>query len=219
MKGAPCVVSVAEHAGWAHVICVAASGLVPVVIARRRVTLIDPGLPKMPYEHESVGMTEPEADALIARVRRSIAARTTLALQRVATELSPTYAAVALAIRKPSFPELPGTVGAVRKSYRLQCAADGMLYQLAICHAARQLGLEVQLCRRGDEAARAAQQLGVTAAEIDEFVSRTGRPAGPPWAQEHRRAYAAGIAVLAAHLRGRLRIPTSCRRTEVLRNG
>ena len=44
MKGAPCVVSVAEHAGWAHVICVAASGLVPVVIARRRVTLIDPGL-------------------------------------------------------------------------------------------------------------------------------------------------------------------------------
>ena len=118
MKGAPCVVSVAEHAGWAHVICVAASGLVPVVIARRRVTLIDPSLPKMPYEHESVGMKEDEAHALIARVRRSIAARTTLALQRVVTELSPTYAAVALAIRKPPFPELPATVPAVRQSYR-----------------------------------------------------------------------------------------------------
>ena len=89
MRGAPCVVSVAEHAGWAHLICVAASGLVPVVIARRRVTLIDPGLPKMPYEHESVGMKEAEANALIARVRRSIAARTTLALQqRMVTELS-----------------------------------------------------------------------------------------------------------------------------------
>jgi hypothetical protein len=48
MSGAPCVVSVAEHAGWAHVICVAAPGLVPVVVARRRVTLIDPGLPTMP---------------------------------------------------------------------------------------------------------------------------------------------------------------------------
>ena len=100
MRGAPCVVSVADHAGWAHVICVAASGLVPVVIARRRVTLIDPGVPKMPYEHESVGMKDDEANALMARVRRSIAARTTLALQRVVTELSPTYAAVALAIRK-----------------------------------------------------------------------------------------------------------------------
>ena len=82
-----------------------------------------------------------------------------------------------------------------------------MLYQLAICHAARQLELDVHMCRRGAETARAAQQLGVTPAAIEEFVSRTGRPAGPPWTQEHRRAYAAGIAVLAAHARGRLRIP------------
>jgi AcrR family transcriptional regulator len=105
-------------------------------------------------------------------------------LQRVVTELSPTYAAVALAIRKPPFPELPGTVPAVRQSYRLQCAADGMLYQLAICHAARQLGLEVQLCRRGDETARAAHSLSVTPGEVEEFVTGSGRPAGPPWTQE-----------------------------------
>jgi hypothetical protein len=209
MTGAPCVVSVAEHTGWAHLVCVAASGLVPVVIARRRVTLIDPGLPTMPYEHESVGMKEAEANALIARVRRSIAARTTLALQRVVTELSPTYAAVALAIRKPPFPELPGTVRAVWKSYRLQCAADGMLYQLAICHAARQLGLEVQSCRRGAEAEWAAQSLSVTPGEVEEFVTGRGRPAGPPWTQDHRRAYAAGIAALAPHARERLRLPSA----------
>ena len=83
-----------------------------------------------------------------------------------------------------------------------------MLYQLAICHAARLLKLDVQTCRRGEETSRAAQRLGVTPAEIEEFVSRTGRPIGPPWTQEHRRAYAAGIAVLAAHVRGRLRIQT-----------
>jgi hypothetical protein len=212
MKNPPCVVSVAEHTGWAHLVCVAASGPVPVVIARRRVTLIDPGLPKMPYEHESVGMKEDEANALIARVRRSIAARTTLVLQRVVTELSPTYAAVTLAIRKPPFPELPGTVPAVRQSYRLQCAADGMLYQLAICHAARQLGLEVQLCRRGDETARAAQSLSVTPGEVEEFVTGSGRPAGPPWTQEHRRAYAAAIAALAPHARERLRLPATTER-------
>jgi hypothetical protein len=51
-----------------------------------------------------------------------------------------------------------------------------------MCHAARQLKLDVHICRRGKEMARAAQ--------------------------EHRRAYAAGIAVLAAHARGRLRIQT-----------
>ena len=206
MKGAPCVVSVAEHAGWAHVICVAASGLVPVVIARRRVTLIDPSLPKMPYEHESVGMKEDEAHALIARVRRSIAARTSDALRRVVIELASAHTAVALAIRKPPFDGLPATVAAVRTSHRLLCAADGMLYQLAICRAARQIGLDVHMCRRGEETSRAAKQLGVTLREVEEFVSRAGRPAGPPWTQEHRRAYAAGIAVLAAHARRRLKV-------------
>jgi len=201
-------VSVAEHTGWAHLVCVAARGNVPAVIARRRVALIDKGLPTLPYEHETTAMREDEADAVIARVRRSIAARTSDALRRVVIELAPAHTAVALAIRELPFDALPATVAAVRTSYRLLCAADGMLYQLAVCRAARQLGLEVHLCRRGEEAARAAQQLGVTPAEIEEFVGRTGRPAGPPWTQEHRRAYAAGIAVLAARARGRLRIPT-----------
>jgi hypothetical protein len=208
MRPAACVVSVAEHTGWAHLVCVAARGNVPAVIARRRVALIDKGLPTLPYEHETTTMREDEANAVIARVRRSIAARTSDALRRVVIELAPAHTAVALAIREPPFDDLPATVAAVRTSYRLLCAADGMLYQLAVCRAARQLELEVHLCRRGEEAARAAQQLGVTPGEIEEFVSRTGRPAGPPWTQEHRRAYAAGIAVLAAHARGRLRIPT-----------
>lgn len=202
----PFVISVAEHTGWAHLVCIAAPGGVPAVIERRRVTLIDPDLPTMPYEHETVGMKEAEANALVARVRRSVAARSTLALQRVVTELAPTYAAVALAIRKPPFPELPAKISAVWQSYRLQCAADGMLYQSAICAAARQLGLEVQLCVRGDEAARAAKCLGATLDAVEEFVSRTGRPAGPPWTGEHRRAYAAGIAALGERARGRLRI-------------
>ena len=207
MRPAPCVVSVADHTGWAHLVCVAARGNVPAVIARRRVALIDQGLPTLPYEHETAAMREDEANAVIARVRRSIAARTSDALQRVMIELAPAHTAVALAIREPLFDALPATVAAVRASPRLLYSADGMLYQSAICHAARQLTLDVQMCRRGQEAIRAAQQLGVTSAEIEEFISRTGRPAGPPWTQEHRRAYAAGIAVLTAHTRGRLRIP------------
>jgi len=206
MRGAPCVVSVAEHTGWAHLVCVAAHDLVPAVIVRRRVVLIDSGLPRQPYEHDSTALREDEANALVAQVRRSIAARSSEALTRVATELARSYAVVALAIRKPPFADLPETVAAVRQSYPLQCAADGMLYQLAICRAARQLGLDVHLCRRGDETSWAAERLGVTPREVEEFVSRAGRPAGPPWTQEHRRAYAAGIAVLAAHTRRRLKI-------------
>jgi hypothetical protein len=207
-RGAPCVVSVAEHTGWAHLVCVAARGGVPAVVERRRVTLIDAGLPTQPYEHDSRAMRADEADALIHRVRRSIDNRTSLALRRLITELAPAHAVVALAIREPPFPDLPDSVATVRQSHRLTCCADGMLYQLAMCRAARELQLEVRLCRRGQEASRAAEQLGVTPEEVEEFVSRAGRPAGPPWTGEHRRAFAAGIAVLAASARARLRIPS-----------
>src|SRR2546422_5221436 len=88
MRPAPCVVSVAEHTGWAHLVCVAARGNVPAVIARRRVALIDQGLPTLPYEHETTAMREDEANAVIAGVRRSIAARTSDALRRVVIELA-----------------------------------------------------------------------------------------------------------------------------------
>jgi len=207
VTGIPCVVSAAEHAGWAYTICVAVSGKVPAVIDRRRIALIDPGLPTMPYHHESLAMGEDEANALIARVRRSIAARTSTALQRIVTDLAPTHAVVALAIRDSPFAELPESVAAVRASYRLQCAADGMLYQIALGRAARQAGLAVYVCRRNEETSLAAKQLNVTPAEIEAFITVTGRPSGPPWTQEHRRAFAAGMAALATHVR--LVIPTA----------
>ena len=205
-NAAPCVLSVAEHTGWAYVICVAARDGIPAVIERRKVTLIDAGMPTQPYEHDSRALREDEADELIARVRRSIAKRTSLALQRLVAELQPGHAVVALAIREPPFPDLPQSVASVRQSHRLTNCADGMLYQMAVCRAANELGLDVQLCRRGQELSRAAQRLDVTLADVEAFVGGVGRPAGPPWTEEHRRAFAAGIAVLAAHVRTRLRL-------------
>jgi hypothetical protein len=207
MKPTPCVISVADHAGWAHVICVAAPGNVPTVVERRRVTLIDAGLPTMPYHHESLGMSVEEADALIARVRRSISQHASRALHAVVSDMTPAYSVMALAIREPPFPVLPESVAAVRPSYQLQCAADGMMYALGLCRAAHDLGLDVDRCGRGEETARAAAQLGVLTTDIESFVGVTGRPAGPPWASEHRRAYAAGIAALAARARRRLEVP------------
>jgi hypothetical protein len=197
MTRTPCVISVADHAGWAHLVCVAAPDGVPAVVERRRVPTIDAGLPTMPYHHESLGMPEDEANALIARVRRSIAGCTSRALHGVVADLAPAYPVVALAIRELAFPELPDTVAVVRQSYRLQCAADGMMYQLALRRAARDLGLEVDLCRRGEETARAAARLEVHPDDMASFLSGAGRPSGPPWTEEHRRAYAAGIAALA----------------------
>jgi hypothetical protein len=201
MTSTPCAIGVADHAAWAHLVCVAAPDGVPIVVERRRVQTIEAGLPTMPYHHESLGLPEEAANALIARVRRSVATFTARALRDVVADLAPAYSVVALAIREPTFPELPDTVVVVRQSYRLQCAADGMMYQFAWCQAARDLGLDVDLFHRGEETARAAALLDVQPDKVASFVTNTGRPPGPPWTTEHRHAYAAGIAALACRER------------------
>lgn len=66
-----------------------------------------------------------------------------------------------------------------------------MLFNRAICAAARRAGLKVQLCRRGDEMELAAAALRVSPEALEEFVSGAGRPKGPPWTEEHRGAGAA----------------------------
>src|SRR5262249_56164524 len=108
-------------------------------------------------------------------VRRCRAACTARSVRDLVGNLTPAYAVVALAIREPTFTELPETVATVRQSYRLQCAADGVMYQLALCRAARDLGLEVDLCRRGQENARAAARLTVHPDDIESFVTGAGR--------------------------------------------
>ena len=202
MSETPAVISVADHAGWAHVVAVAAPAGIPLVVERRRIALIGSGLPTLPYHHETLRMREDDAEALIARVRESIATCTLDALRTVLTVLSPQHTVVALAIREPPFPELPETIAAVRRSYQLQCAADGMMYQIALCRAAVDCGLEVDRCRRGEELARAALRLRVRPGDVAAFVGGAGRPPGPPWTEEHRRAFTAGVAALAARVPG-----------------
>lgn len=203
MRPGPCAVGVAEHAGWANLVFVAAPAGVPTVVARQRIELVDAGLPTQPYHHETLTLGERDADALVARVRRAVEARTVAALRDALAGVAAAHTVTDLAIRQPPFPDLPASIAAVRASYPLQCAADGMLYQRAVCSAARALGLAVHECARGHELATAAAHLRTEVAAVTAFASDAGRPAGPPWTQEHRLAFAMGMAALAVRCRGR----------------
>ena len=132
----PSILAVADHTGWAHVVSVSARERRPFVVTRRRIVLIDRGLPTQPFEHDTKAMRPDEAQALVANVRKSIAINMGRALQRLVDELSREHPVKALTIRKPPFPKLPASVAEVHASHRLQCSADGMLYNLAISAAA-----------------------------------------------------------------------------------
>ena len=199
MSRLPSVLGVADHTGWAHVVCVSARDRRPFVVTRRKIALIDPGLPTLPYEHDTMAMRPDEAQALVASVRKSIAANTDRALQRLVDELSREHPVRTLTIRKPPLSKLPASVAECTHRSP-EYSADGMLYNLALCAAARRAGLDVQLWRRGNEMTLAATALGASPEAVQEFVAGPGRPEGPPSTAEHRRAYAAAIAALAARV-------------------
>jgi hypothetical protein len=174
---------------------------VPVVADRRRLDLIEPGFPSQPYHHETVGMPLPQAEALVARVRESVM-RTTLArLSELRDELRPRFTLAAVTLRIPPLDYVPATVVEAHKSYPVMCRADAMLYHDALCTAWRNLGVAVELHARGDEIGHAADRLGVTVEEVEQFLHSAGEHLGPPWQKDHRLATAAAIRVLADRTR------------------
>lgn len=195
-NGRPAVVGVAEHSGWAILVSAAAVNGEPAVVDRRRVPLIEKGIPTQPYEHETVGLTDADAEQLLRQVKKSIAACTALAIDRLSADLWPNYRVSSLTIREPALEQLPATVGEVRRSYHVMCRADGMLYHSAICAAARQRDMEVVFYHRGEELAKAADALKVSTREVERFLNSLKKTLKPPWTAEHRNAFAAAIGAL-----------------------
>ena len=195
-NGQPAVVGVADHNGWAMLVTVAAIDGHPTVIDRRRVELIEKGLPSQPYHHETTALAETEAEQLVRKVKRSVAASPALALDRLSGDLLPRYRVSSLTLRQPPLDSLPATVADVHRSYYVFCRADGMLYHSAIVSAARERGWKLLLHRRGEELARAAETLRVSVDDVERFISDLRSTLKSPWTAEHRHAFAAAIAGL-----------------------
>ena len=188
------VVGVADHSGWAHFVSAALVDGEPAVVDRRRVELIEDGIPTQPYHHETLTLNEADAERLLRRVRQSIAECTARALDRLSADLSPRYQVAAIAMREPTLERLPETVGEAHRSYHTMCRADGMLYHTAICAAARQRHWDVVFHRRGEELTRAAGALQARTSDVARFVNSLKQT--PPWTAEHRNAFAAAIGSL-----------------------
>lgn len=195
----PAVLGVADHNGWAICVTVAAARGVPVVVDRRRIELVEPGLPSQPYHHETVGMPLAEGERLVVRVRASVRRTAGDRLLALRDELRPRFALAAMTLRVPPLAYVPVTVAEAHASYPVMCRADAMLYHDALCAAARQLDLPLVQQIRGQEIERAAECFGASVEAIEQFLRAAGDSMGPPWRQEHRLAAAAAMTALAAH--------------------
>jgi hypothetical protein len=92
---------IAHHLGWA--VAVTAS-VDHQVVDRRRIELIEPGLPTAPVEHEAQHLDDAAAAALVATVRASAVRAGSTSLDQLATALPEPIVSMSLRYRPPDFP-------------------------------------------------------------------------------------------------------------------
>jgi hypothetical protein len=192
----PAAVGVADHNGWALMVCVSVDTGVPAILAQRRLALLEDGLPVQPYHHETLNMQPAKAEALVRRVKASAYKHAHAGLAALRDAIAPRHRLSMLAIREPPFAELPDSVAAVHAWRPMLFAADGMLYHGAITSAAKELGIAVSLYVRGNEMADADAASGRPAGWADAMMRDVVRDAASPWTKEHRNAAAAAFAAL-----------------------
>jgi len=183
---------IAHHFGWAVAVTAAADHS---VVDRRRIELIEPGLPPAPIHHEG-GPHEmhrtgdPLGDAalaaLVAEVRASVIRTTSASLDDLAAALPAPIESISLRAWPTDFP----TDIAVLRQVPYESRADSVMYLQVLAECARDRGWSVHLFDAKDVEAAAARILGVRA---DEVLTGPRVTLGPPWAKDHRIALAATV--------------------------
>ena len=177
------IIGVSDHGGWAVLVTVARDG---TLLDRRRVDLVDEGLPKLPHHSEGQRLPLDEAVELAERVRVSAERHAGLALDAV-TMAMPHILGVTL--RKCQ--HLPPTIAERIKDYRAQNVADWVMYRKALASAAEARGWPVHWYDAKKVLGAASQALSVENLNAHFFHVR--RAVGPPWDKDHKLAMAAAI--------------------------
>ena len=177
-------IGVSDHGGWAVLVTVAGDG---TLLDRRRIELVDEGLPKIPHHSEGQGLPIDEAVALVERVRLSAERHAKLGLDALAMAVPGSILGVALR----QCPQLPPTIAERIKDYRAQNVADWVMYRRALAAAAEARGWAVHWYNAKKVFDAASEALNIQ--DLDAHFLRLRKSIGPPWSQDHKLAMAAAI--------------------------
>ena len=183
------IIGVSDHGGWAVLVTADGDG---TLLDRRRVELVDEGLPKIPHHSEGQVLPLDEAIELVERVRASAERHAKLVLDAVAMAV-PGHI-LGIAVRQ--CPELPPTIAERITNYRARNVADWVMYRKALAAAAEARGWPVHWYDPRQWHGMASKALGVE--NLDAHFVQLRRSFGPPWGQDHKIAMAAAIAAMNA---------------------
>lgn len=183
---------IAHHYGWAVAVTASADHR---VVDRRRIELIEPGLPSAPIHHEGgphllhrSGEPLDDADlaALVATVRASVARTASAALDELAAALPEPIDGIWLRAWPADFPD---DITVLRR-VPYEARADSVMYCQVVADVARGRGWAVHSYDAKTVEDEAARTLGERA---DEVLRGPRARLGPPWSKDHRVALAATI--------------------------
>ncbi len=174
---------IADHLGWAVAVTASAEH---EVVDRRRIALVEPGVPSMPLHGESKRLDVDATAALVADVRASVARAASAALDELAAALPGPIASISLRSWPPDF---PADVAVLRR-VPWEARADAVMYRQELAELAHARGWDVHLYDAKAVVGQAASLLGGRA---DEVLDGPRARLGPPWTRDHRTALAATI--------------------------
>jgi hypothetical protein len=176
-------VGIAHHLGWAVAVTASAGHL---VADRRRIELIEPGMPAAPVEHGIATLDDDAAAQIVAGVRAAALRAASASLDQLAAWLPGPVVSVSLRAWPLDFPDDI----AVRRRPPYQSRADSVMYCQVLAECAHDRGWQVHLFDAKAVEAQAARILGDRAAEV---LGRPRATLGPPWTKDHRIACAATV--------------------------
>jgi hypothetical protein len=174
---------IADHFGWAVAVTASADH---VVRDRRRIELIEPGLPAAPIHYEGKRLDVAATAALVARVRASVVRATSDALDEIAAALPEPIVSISLRAWPPDFPD--DIAVQLRPPY--EARVDAIMYRQVLSELAHARGWDVHLYHAKSVVGQAATLLGDRA---DEVLLGLRATLGPPWTKDHQMALAATI--------------------------
>jgi hypothetical protein len=157
-----------------------------VVVDRRRIDLLEPGLPAAPVEHDAASLGDAAAAALVAQVRAAAQRAAGASLDQLAAELPAPVRSLSLRAWPLDFPD---DIAVARRPPHAS-RADSVMYCQVLAECAHARGWQVHLFTARDVEAQAARLLGARAAAVLHGPRAT---LGPPWTKDHRIALAATI--------------------------
>jgi hypothetical protein len=174
---------IAHHLGWAVAVTASADHR---VVDRRRIELIEPGVPTAPIHHEGKTLDDDEIAVLVAQVRASAVRATSASLDALTAAVPESIVSISLRAWPPDFPDDI----AVQRRAPYESQADSIMYREVLADVAHARGLDVHLYDARDVE---GQAVSILAGRADDVLHGPRAVLGPPWTKDHRMALAATI--------------------------